>query len=103
PQSETVWRQADSYAVPRLAFVNKMDKVGADFQMNLDSIKSKLGANAVPIQWPIGAENTFKGLVDIIEQKAYVWHDENLGAQFDLVEIPADLKEKAVKLREELV
>jgi elongation factor G len=103
PQSETVWRQADRYSVPRLAFVNKMDKIGADFQMNLDSIRQKLGANAVPIQWPIGQESDFKGLVDVVEQKAYLWHDETLGAKFDEVEVPANLKEKAAQLREALV
>jgi elongation factor G len=103
PQSETVWRQADRYSVPRLAFVNKMDKIGADFQMNVDSIHQKLGANAVPIQWPIGQESEFKGLIDLIEMKAYVWHDETLGAKFDIVEIPANLKEKAAELHDKLV
>jgi elongation factor G len=103
PQSETVWRQAERYKVPRLAFVNKMDKVGADFQMNVDSLVQKLAANAVPIQWPIGQESDFKGLIDLIEMKAYLWHDENLGAQFDLVEIPANLKEKAAEMHQYLV
>src|ERR1700752_3808434 len=76
PQSETVWRQADRYSVPRLAFVNKMDKVGADFQMNIDSMVEKLGANVVPVQWTIDAEGTFVGCCDIIKQKAYVWQNE---------------------------
>jgi len=103
PQSETVWRQAERYKVPRLAFVNKMDKVGADFQMNVDSLVQKLAANAVPIQWPIGQESDFKGLIDLVEMKAYIWHDENLGAQFDLVEIPANLKDKAAEMHQYLV
>ncbi len=103
PQSETVWRQADRYHVPRLAFVNKMDKVGADFQMNMDSIVEKLAANIVAMQWPIGAESTFVGVCDVIKQKAYVWKDEQLGAKFDEVEIPADLKEKCIALKEVLI
>jgi elongation factor G len=103
PQSETVWRQADRYHVPRLAFVNKMDKVGADFQMNIDSMVEKLGANVVAVQWTIGAEGTFTGVCDIIRRKAYIWHDEALGAKFDEVEIPADLKEHCEKLREILI
>jgi elongation factor G len=103
PQSETVWRQADKYNVPRLAFVNKMDKMGADFQMNLDSMVEKLGANIVALQWPIGAESDHAGLVDLIEQKAYIWEAENLGAKFNEVEIPANLKEKCKILREKIV
>jgi elongation factor G len=103
PQSETVWRQADRYNVPRLAFVNKMDKVGADFQMNIDSMVEKLGANVVAVQWTIGAEGSFVGVCDIIKRKAYVWHDESLGAKFDEVEIPADLKDRCEALRDVLI
>jgi elongation factor G len=103
PQSETVWRQAERYKVPRLAFVNKMDKVGADFQMNVDSMVEKLAANAVAVQWPIGQENDFKGLIDLVEMKAYIWHDENLGAQFDEVAIPENLKAKAAEMHQYLV
>jgi elongation factor G len=103
PQSETVWRQADRYNVPRLAFVNKMDKVGADFQMNIDSMVEKLGANVVAVQWTIGAEGSFVGVCDLIKQKAYIWHDETLGAKYDEVEIPADLKDKCKALREILI
>ncbi len=103
PQSETVWRQADRYHVPRLAFVNKMDKVGADFQMNIDSMVEKLGANVVAAQWTIGAEGTFVGVCDLIKQKAYIWHDETLGAKFDEVEIPAELKDKCKALRDVLI
>lgn len=103
PQSETVWRQADSYNVPRLAFVNKMDKVGAELQMNLDSMKERLGVHAVPIQWPIGAEDKFRGVVDLIRMKAAIYDDESLGAKYVWQEIPADLVEKCQHLREQLI
>src|SRR3979490_1534892 len=83
PQSETVWRQADRYEVPRLAFINKMDRVGADFFASYKSIRERLGANAVPIQLPIGSEEKFRGIIDIVKMKALVWHDEQLGAKFD--------------------
>ena len=103
PQSETVWRQADKYKVPRLAFVNKMDKVGADFQMNVDSIREKLGANAVPVQWPIGQESSFKGIIDLIGLRAMIYDEESLGATFREEEIPADLKEKCQELHHKLI
>jgi elongation factor G len=106
PQSETVWRQADRYHVPRLAFVNKMDKVGADFQMNLDSIVEKLGANIVPMQWPIGQEGGFIGVCDVIKQIAYIWpegDDKEQGIKFKEVEIPAELKDRLKAMKETLV
>ena len=106
PQSETVWRQADRYHVPRLAFVNKMDKVGADFQMNLDSIVEKLGANIVPMQWPIGQEGGFIGVCDVIKQTAYIWpegDDKEQGIKFKEVEIPAELKDRLKAMKETLV
>ncbi len=103
PQTETVWRQAEKYHVPRMIFCNKMDKIGADFYRCLDMIKSRLGAIPVAMQLPIGAENDFKGVVDLIEMKALVWRDESLGAAWDEIEIPADLKAKAEEYREKLV
>ena len=103
PQTETVWRQAEKYHVPRMIFCNKMDKIGADFYRCLDMIESRLGAVPLAIQLPIGAENEFAGVVDLIEMKALVWRDESLGAQWDVVEIPADLQEKADKYREKLI
>jgi elongation factor G len=103
PQTETVWRQADKYHVPRLIFVNKMDKIGADFYRCVEMIGSRLGAKGVPVQLPIGAENEFKGVVDLIEMNALVWRNEELGAQWDIVEIPADLKDKAEKYREAMI
>ena len=103
PQSETVWRQATDYKVPRLVFANKMDKLGADFYMCLDSIHTKLGANAVAIQLPIGIESSFKGVVDLIKMKAYVWDGEELGAKFEEVEIPADMLDKAKEYHAALV
>jgi len=103
PQSETVWRQADKYGVPRIAFVNKMDRVGADFFRGVSMIRDRLKANPVPIQLPIGAEDTFKGVVDLVEMKAIVWDEESLGAKFHEEEIPADLQELALEYREKLV
>ena len=103
PQSETVWRQADRYHVPRIAYVNKMDRIGADFFMSANSIVEKLGANAAPIQIPIGVTQTFKGLVDLIRMKAVVWTGEHLGADFHDEEIPEDLKEQAQKYRENMI
>ena len=91
PQTETVWRQADKYNVPRMIFVNKMDKTGADFFRCLDMIKDRLGAKAVAIQLPVGAETELKGVVDLIEMKALIWRDETLGAQWDVVDIPDDM------------
>ncbi|WP_424980989.1 elongation factor G [Maritalea sp. S77] len=103
PQTETVWRQADKYEVPRMIFVNKMDKIGADFYNSVDMIKKRLGATPVVLQLPIGAENEFAGVVDLIEMKAYVWQGENLGAEWDIVDIPADLKDRAEEYREQLI
>ena len=103
PQTETVWRQADKYNVPRMIFCNKMDKTGADFYRSVSMIKSRLGATPVVMQLPIGAETEFAGVVDLIEMNALVWRDESLGAQWDVVEIPDDLKEKAAEYRELLI
>jgi elongation factor G len=106
PQSETVWRQADRYKVPRLAFVNKLDKTGADFQMNLDSMVEKLAANIVPMQWPIGVEGGFHGICDVIKQKAYLWpegDDKDQGTKFQEVDIPADLKDRLKAMKEHLI
>lgn len=104
PQSETVWRQADKYDVPRIAFVNKMDKIGADFYMSVASMWKKLGVKAVPIQLPIGAENTFKGLVDVITRKAYEWpSDDSEGMNFNEIPVPEDLKAKLEEYRTSLI
>ncbi len=103
PQSETVWRQADRYHVPRVAYVNKMDRIGADFFMSANSIVEKLGANAAPIQLPIGVTETFKGLVDLVRMKAVVWTGDQLGADFHDEEIPADMQETAKKYRDNLI
>jgi elongation factor G len=104
PQSETVWRQADKYKVPRIAFVNKMDRTGADFFGVVEQIKEVLGANAVPIQIPIGSEEDFIGVIDLIERKAVIWHqDDKLGVNYTMEEIPEDYKEEAEKWREHLI
>jgi elongation factor G len=103
PQSETVWRQADKYEVPRICFVNKMDKIGADFYMSVDSIKEKLGAVPLPLQLPIGAESQFIGVVDLVRMKAVTWKSETLGAEFVVGEIPADLQAKAAEFRASLI
>jgi elongation factor G len=103
PQTETVWRQADKYKVPRLIFVNKMDKTGADFYYCLETLDKRLGITPVVMQLPIGAENDFRGVIDLIEMNALVWRNEELGAQWDVVEIPDDLKAKAEEYREKLV
>jgi elongation factor G len=103
PQSETVWRQADKYGVPRIAFINKMDRVGADFNRGVQMMRDRLGANPVPIQIPIGKEEGFRGVVDLIEMKAIVWDDESLGAKFEVVEIPEDLLPLAEEVREKMV
>ena len=103
PQTETVWRQADKYNVPRMIFCNKMDKIGADFYRSVEMVGSRLGAQAVVMQLPIGAESDFKGVVDLIEMNALVWRDESLGAAWDVVEIPADLKDRAEEYREKLI
>ncbi|MDZ7690457.1 MAG: GTP-binding protein [Balneolaceae bacterium] len=99
PQSETVWRQANKYDVPRMAFVNKMDRVGADFYNVIDEMREKLGANPIPIQIPIGREEDFRGVVDLINMRGIVWDDESLGAKYEEVDIPEDLKEKAGEYR----
>ncbi|HSU59078.1 MAG TPA: elongation factor G [Bryobacteraceae bacterium] len=103
PQSETVWRQADKYGVPRICFINKMDRVGADFYHSVDTIVDRLNARPVPIQLPVGAEDQFKGVVDLVRMKARIWRDETLGAKYDDVDIPADLVEKAKEYRDKLI
>ena len=103
PQTETVWRQADKYSVPRIVFVNKMDKIGADFDASVQSIRDRLGAKAVPIQFPIGSESSLTGLVDIVEMRSVVWDNDALGANFTVGEIPADLVDKANEARQYLI
>ena len=103
PQTETVWRQADKYRVPRIVFVNKMDKIGADFAASVQSIRDRLGAKAVPIQLPIGSENLLKGVVDLVEMKAYVWETDTVGADADIREIPADMAEECAAARQYLI
>ena len=103
PQSETVWRQADKYNVPRIAFMNKMDRIGADFYMSVQSMVDRLGANAVPIQLPVGAEDKFRGCIDLVKMKAVLFDDETLGAKFVVDDIPADLLPKAQEYREKMI
>ncbi len=103
PQSETVWRQADRYKVPRICFCNKMDRLGADFEMNVQSIKDRLGANPLVLQMAIGKEADFKGVVDLVNFKSIIWKDDSLGAEFDVTDISDDLIEEAKKKREELI
>jgi elongation factor G len=103
PQSETVWRQADKYGVPRIAFINKMDRIGANFETVVNQIRVKLGKNAVPLQLPIGAEDKFKGVIDLVQMKALVFKDETLGAKYDVEEIPAELRAEAESYREKMV
>jgi elongation factor G len=103
PQSETVWRQADKYHVPRICFVNKMDRTGADFQRCIDMMIDRLGTRPMVITWPVGTESEFKGIIDIVKMKALIWHDEQLGAKFDEVEIPAEYAAKAAELRAALL
>ena len=103
PQSETVWRQADKYNVPRIGYVNKMDRSGADFFETVQQMKDILGANPCPIQIPIGAEENFKGVVDLLKMKAILWHDETMGAEYDVEEIPADLVDEANEWRDKMV
>lgn len=103
PQSETVWRQADKYCVPRIAFINKMDRVGADFFRGLTMIKDRLKANPVAIQLPIGKESDYRGVLDLVEMKAVIWDDESLGARFHVAEIPSDLQELASEYREKMI
>ncbi|HOR22613.1 MAG TPA: GTP-binding protein, partial [Ruminococcus sp.] len=102
PQSETVWRQADNYKVPRMAYVNKMDIMGADFYHVVDMMKDRLKCNAVPIQLPIGAEDQFKGLIDLVEMKAYIYTND-IGTDIKVEDIPEDMKELAQKYHEEMV
>jgi elongation factor G len=103
PQSETVWRQADKYSVPRICFINKMDRVGADFYHSVQTIVDRLKCRPVPIQIPIGAEEKFLGVVDLVEMRGIVWRDETLGSQYDVIEIPDDLKAKAKEYREHMI
>ncbi len=103
PQSETVWRQADKYRVPRICFVNKMDRIGANFQRTVDMIIDRLGAVPLVVQLPIGVESDFKGVVDLVQMKAIIWQEETLGAKFDVVEIPADMADQAAEARHKLV
>ena len=103
PQSETVWRQADKYNVPRIGYVNKMDRSGANFFETVQQMKDILGANPIAIQIPIGAEENFKGVVDLIKMRAILWHDETMGAEYDVEEIPAELADEAAEWREKLV
>jgi elongation factor G len=103
PQSETVWRQAERYGVPRIAFINKMDRIGADFFNAVKTMREKLHANAIPVHCPIGAESGFKGMVDLVAMEAYLFHDETMGAKYDVEPIPADLLEQCKKMRSELL
>ena len=103
PQSETVWRQADKYNVPRIGYVNKMDRSGANYYEVVRQLKDVLGANPCPIQIPIGAEETFKGVVDLIKMKAIFWHDETMGAEYSVEEIPADLQAEAEEWRDKML
>jgi len=103
PQSETVWRQANKYKVPRICFINKMDKAGANFEYAASTIVQRLGARAVPIQIPIGEEAKFAGVVDLVQMRGILWHDEAMGAKYDVEEVPAALLEKATRMRNELV
>src|SRR5207302_1308206 len=105
PQSETVWRQANKYDVPRICFVNKMDRVGADFYRCVDMIKDRLGATPAVVQLPIGGESTFRGVIDLVEMKAFVWplDDDTEGAKFEVTDIPAELADDAAHWRHELL
>src|SRR5437764_6147943 len=102
-QSETVWRQADKYGVPRICFINKLDRAGASFERSFDSILKRLGANAVAMQIPIGIEDQFKGIVDLIAMKALIWNDESKGSEYEITDIPEDLKDAATAAHEILV
>ena len=103
PQTETVWRQANKYEVPRMVFVNKMDRAGADFESVIAQLRDRLGCNAVPIHMTIGAEEEFKGVIDLIKQKAIIWNEEDMGMSFEYADIPADLADKAAEMREYMV
>jgi len=103
PQSETVWRQADKYGVPRIAFVNKMDRPGADFGRVLDMMRSRLHAKPVAVQYPLGKEDTFRGVIDLIQNKAVVFHDASMGSEFSIEEVPAEYKDIVHEYREKLI
>src|SRR5690606_18989818 len=103
PQSETVWRQADQYGVPRICFINKMDRVGANFTRAIDMIRDRLQANPIAVQWPIGQESNFRGIVDLLTMEAFVWEDDDLGAKADVVEIPESVREEAEAARESII
>ena len=103
PQTETVWRQANKYEVPRMVFVNKMDRAGADFDNVIQQLRDRLGCNAVPIQMTIGSEEDFKGVIDLIKQKAIIWNEDDMGMTFDYADIPADLEDKVAEMREYMV
>src|SRR5438132_12104996 len=103
PQSETVWRQADKYGVPRICFINKLDRAGASFQRSFESIITRLGANPVALQIPIGHEDQFKGVIDLVAMKGLLWKDETKGAEYETIEIPEELKEEAAAAREKLI
>jgi len=103
PQSETVWHQADKYKVPRIGYVNKMDRSGANFFDVVRQVKEMLGATACPIQIPIGAEEKFRGVIDLVKMKALYWHDETMGADYDVVDIPADMQDEANEWREKML
>src|SRR5438132_9957914 len=103
PQSETVWRQADKYGVPRICFINKMDKMGADFERAIDTIRKRLNARPVAIQLPIGQEDKFKGVIDLLNMRAIIWNDETLGAEYETAEIPAELQKKAAAFHNQMV
>ena len=103
PQTETVWRQANKYEVPRMVFVNKMDRAGADFEMVVSQLRERLGCNAVPIQMTIGAEEGFKGVIDLIKQKAIIWSEDDMGMTFEYEDIPAELEDKVAEMREYMV
>ena len=103
PQSETVWRQADKYGVPRICFINKIDKMGADFEHAVDTIRKRLNAKPVAIQLPIGQEDKFKGVIDLMTMKAIIWKDETMGAEYHVEEIPEELKKKAAAYHQILI
>ncbi|MCG8379983.1 MAG: GTP-binding protein, partial [Proteobacteria bacterium] len=103
PQSETVWRQANKYSVPRMAFVNKMDRAGANFLRVVDQIRDRLGSKAIPMQLPIGAEDKFEGVIDLVKMKAIYWENENMGIKFEEKDIPESLKNEAQKCRDEMI
>ena len=103
PQTETVWRQANKYEVPRMVFVNKMDRAGANFENVIQQLRDRLGCNAVPIQMTIGSEEDFKGVIDLIKQKAIIWNEDDMGMTFEYADIPADLEDKAAGMREYMV